>query len=361
MNDGPPLPAAGERALPIVVVGHVDHGKSTLVGRLLHDTGSLPAARVEQLRAVSAKRGLDLEFSFLLDSLQVERDLGVTVDAAQIWFRTARRRYVIIDAPGHAEFLRNMVTGAAAAEAAVLVVDAQQGVAEQTRRHGYLLGILGLEQVAVAVNKVDLIDRDPARFAAVKAEVEEYLAGIGLRAGAVIPLSAKHGDNVARTAADTMPWYSGPTLVEALDDFAPRPEPSDGPLRLPVQDVYRAGDRRVVVGRIESGRLSVGDELRFAPGSQTARIAAVEAWNGAAPPRRGAARKPARTSPFPSTARSSWSAATSPAAPRTARRRATSPPCACSGWTANRCAPATGFRSASAPPSARRSWRRSRR
>ncbi|MBD0275790.1 MAG: 50S ribosome-binding GTPase, partial [Acetobacteraceae bacterium] len=268
MNDGfgPPAAGGGERALPIVVVGHVDHGKSTLVGRLLHDTGSLPAARVEQARAVSAKRGLDLEFSFLLDSLQVERDQGITVDAAQIWFRTAKRRYAIIDAPGHAEFLRNMVTGAAAAEAAVLVVDAQQGVAEQTRRHGYLLDILGVRQVAVAVNKIDLVGRDPARFAAVKAEVEDYLAGIGLRASAVIPLSARHGENVARPAADAMPWYAGPTLVEALDGFAPRPEPVEGPLRLPVQDVYRLGDNRVVVGRIESGRLSVGDELRFAPG-----------------------------------------------------------------------------------------------
>jgi bifunctional enzyme CysN/CysC len=287
MNDGPPLPAAAERALPIVVVGHVDHGKSTLVGRLLHDTGSLPPGRIEQMRAVSAKRGLDLEFSFLLDSLQVERDLGITVDAAQIWFRTAKRRYVIIDAPGHTEFLRNMVTGAAAAEAAVLVVDAQQGVAEQTRRHGYLLGLLGLKQVAVAVNKIDLIGHDPARFAAIKAEVEEYLGGIGLPASAVVPLSAKHGDNVARPAADMMPWYAGPTLVEALDAFAPRPEPVEGPLRLPVQDVYRRGDRRVVVGRIESGRLSVGDELRFAPGSQTARIAGIESWNGPVP-RRGA-------------------------------------------------------------------------
>ena len=295
MNDGFDLPsspaggaAGGERALPIVVVGHVDHGKSTLVGRLLHDTDSLPPARIAQLRAVSAKRGLGLEFSFLLDSLQVERDQGITVDAAQIWFRTARRRYVIIDAPGHTEFLRNMVTGAAAAEAAVLVVDAQQGVAEQTRRHGYLLNILGVRQVAVAVNKIDLIGLDPARFAAIKAEVEAYLAGIGLRASAVIPLSARHGDNVARPAADSMPWYAGPTLVEALDAFAPRPEPVDGPLRLPVQDVYRLGERRVVVGRIESGRLSVGDELRFAPGGQSARVAAIEAWDDR-PPRTGAA------------------------------------------------------------------------
>src|SRR4051794_38708678 len=147
----------GNRAFPIVVVGHVDHGKSTLVGRLLHDTGSLPEGRLAQLKALSAKRGLDLEFSFLLDSLQVERDQGITVDAAQIWFRSSRRRYVIIDAPGHAEFLRNMVTGATAAQAAVLVVDALAGISEQTRRHGYLLGILGVRQVVVAVNKIDLI------------------------------------------------------------------------------------------------------------------------------------------------------------------------------------------------------------
>jgi bifunctional enzyme CysN/CysC len=181
-----------------------------------------------------------------------------------------------------------MVTGAAAAEAAVLVVDAAQGVAEQTRRHGYLLGMLGLKQIVVAVNKIDLIGHDPARFAALEAEVEAYLEGIGLRTSAVVPLSARHGDNVVRRATDAMPWYAGPTLIEALDGFAPRPEPVAGPLRLPVQDVYRLGDRRIVVGRIESGRLAVGDELRFAPGGQTARIAGLEAWNGRAAPHREA-------------------------------------------------------------------------
>jgi bifunctional enzyme CysN/CysC len=271
-----------KRAFPIVVVGHVDHGKSTLVGRLLHDTGSLPEGRAEQLRAQSAKRGLDFEFSFLLDSLQVERDQGITVDAAQIWFRTAKRRFVIIDAPGHLEFLRNMVTGASAAEAAVLVVDAKAGVSEQTRRHGYLLGILGVRQVIVAVNKIDLIDNDEQRFQAVADAVRDYLGGLGITPTAIVPLSARHGENVVERGART-PWYSGPTLVEALDALTPRPPAEHGPFRLPVQDVYRVEDRRIIVGRIESGRIAIGDAVRFVPGSQTARVAAIETWNGAAP------------------------------------------------------------------------------
>lgn len=271
-----------KRAFPIVVVGHVDHGKSTLVGRLLHDTGSLPDGKAEQLRAQSAKRGLDFEFSFLLDSLQVERDQGITVDAAQIWFHTARRRYVIIDAPGHLEFLRNMVTGASAAEAAVLVVDAKAGVSEQTRRHGYLLGILGVRQVVVAVNKIDLIEHDEARFTDVAQAVLDYLAGIGIIPAAIVPLSARLGENVVERGTHT-PWYAGPTLVEALDALTPRPPAEHGPLRLPVQDVYRLGDRRVIVGRIESGRVAVGDAVRFVPGSQTAHVAAIETWNDLVP------------------------------------------------------------------------------
>ncbi|MCQ4159478.1 adenylyl-sulfate kinase [Roseomonas sp. GC11] len=275
-------PGGTARAFPIVVVGHVDHGKSTLIGRLLHDTGALPAERIAQLRAISARRGLDLEYSFLLDSLQVERDQGITVDAAQIWFSTALRRYAIIDAPGHAEFLRNMVTGAAAAEAAVLVVDARAGICEQTRRHGYLLSLLGLRQVAVAVNKIDLVGHDAARFAALEAELRGWLAGLGLAPTAILPLSARHGDNLLARGPH-LGWYQGPTLVEALDAFRPREAAAEAPLRLPVQDVYRQGEQRIIVGRVESGRLAVGERLRFTPGGQEARIAAIEVWNGRQP------------------------------------------------------------------------------
>ncbi|WP_428249894.1 adenylyl-sulfate kinase [Ferrovibrio sp.] len=271
------------RAFPIVIVGHVDHGKSTLVGRLLHDTGSLPTGKVEQLRAVSEKRGLEFEWSFLLDALQVERDQGITVDTTQIWFHTAERRYVIIDAPGHKEFLKNMVTGAAQADAAILVVDAAQGLAEQTRRHAYLLHLLGLRQVAVAVNKIDLIDHDAVRFQAVADSVRAYLAGIGIEAAAIVPLSAKQGDNIAERSTQ-MPWYQGPTLLEALDAFPDTKAAVDQALRLPIQDLYRVDDKRIIVGRIESGSLKIGDRLRFTPGAREANVSSIEAWGGKAAP-----------------------------------------------------------------------------
>lgn len=268
------------RAFPIVIVGHVDHGKSTLVGRLLHDTDSLPEGKLEQLKAVSEKRGLEFEWSFLLDALQVERDQGITVDTTQIWFTTPRRRYVIIDAPGHKEFLKNMVTGAAQADAAILVVDAAQGLAEQTKRHAYLLHLLGIRKVAVAVNKIDLIDHDEQTFNTVAEAVRGYLADIGIEAAALVPVSARQGDNIVDRSKDT-PWYQGPTLIGALDAFTPRAQPVDQPLRLPVQDLYRFEDKRIVVGRIESGRLKVGDRVRFAPLGREATVATLEAWGTA--------------------------------------------------------------------------------
>src|SRR5467141_1206187 len=163
----------------IVIVGHVDHGKSTLVGRLLHETGSLPDGKLEMLKAVSARRGMPFEWSFLLDALQTERDQGITIDTTQISFRTRSRDVVLIDAPGHAEFLRNMITGAAQADAALLLVDAAEGAREQTRRHGYLLHLLGVRQVAVVVNKMDRLGFDPGRFRAVEAEMTTALAGLG--------------------------------------------------------------------------------------------------------------------------------------------------------------------------------------
>lgn len=270
---------AAEPPLPIVVVGHVDHGKSTVIGRLLHDTGNLADARRAEAAAASARRGDVLEWSYVLDALQVERDQGITLDTSFIWFRTARRGYVIIDAPGHKEFLRNMVTGATSADAALLVVDAAQGVSEQTRRHSYMLALLGIRQVTVLVNKMDLVGFAHDRFVAVEADIRAYLAGIGIVPQAVLPLSARHGDNVAGSSPQ-LAWWHGPTLVDALDAFERRPLPVNRPLRLPVQDVYRDGDRRVIVGRIESGRLKVGETVRFAPGGQTARVVSIDTGRG---------------------------------------------------------------------------------
>ncbi len=271
-----------ERAFPIVIVGHIDHGKSTLIGRMLHDTDSLPTGKVEELQASAERRGAPFEWSFVLDALQLERDQAITVDSTQIWFHTTTRRYVIIDAPGHREFLRNMVTGAASANAGVVVIDAQQGVSEQTRRHTYLLHLIGISQVVVAINKMDLVDYDEKRFTDVESEMRAYLQEIGLAAQAMIPVSSMHGENLARLS-DKMPWYNGPTVTEALDEFPRATTPIEQPFRLPVQDVYKNEGKRIIVGRVESGQLHVGSPVTVWPTGRTAEVVSFESWNQTAP------------------------------------------------------------------------------
>jgi bifunctional enzyme CysN/CysC len=261
----------------IVIVGHVDHGKSTLVGRLLHETGSLPDGKLEMLKAVSARRGMPFEWSFLLDALQTERDQGITIDTTQISFRTRSRDVVLIDAPGHAEFLRNMITGASQADGAVLIIDALEGVRDQTRRHGYLLHLLGVKQVAVVVNKMDRVDFSAARFNDISDEITSHLIGLGITPSAVIPISARDGDGVT-TRTPRIDWYNGPTVVEALDALEPARPPDALALRLPVQAIYKFDDRRIVAGRIESGHLSAGDEIVIMPSAKIARIKSVESW-----------------------------------------------------------------------------------
>ncbi len=261
----------------IVIVGHVDHGKSTLVGRLLHETGSLPEGKLEMLQAVSARRGMPFEWSFLLDALQTERDQGITIDTTQIRFRTNAREVVLIDAPGHAEFLRNMITGASQADGAVLIIDALEGVRDQTRRHGYLLHLLGVKQVAVVVNKMDRVDFGQSRFDEIKAEISTHLEGLGVKPVAVIPISARDGDGVAQHTS-RIGWYKGPTVVEALDGLEPARPLSSLPLRLPVQAIYKFDDRRIVAGRIEAGELKTGDEIVIMPAGKIAKIKSVEGW-----------------------------------------------------------------------------------
>src|SRR6201995_3980566 len=276
-----PLPATpNATARPqvrIVIVGHVDHGNSTLVGRLLHETGSLPDGKLEMLKAVSARRGMPFEWSFLLDAMQTERDQGITIDTTQIRFRTNSRDIVLIDAPVHAEFLRNMITGASQADGALLIVDALEGVRDQTRRHGYLLHLLGVKQVAVVVNKMDRVDFSAARFAEIRDEISTHLTGLGVTPLAVIPISARDGDGVAE-ASPRIGWYDGPTVVEALDALEPARPPDALALRLPVQAIYKFDDRRIVAGRIESGKLAAGDEIVIMPAGKIARIRSVEGW-----------------------------------------------------------------------------------
>jgi bifunctional enzyme CysN/CysC len=261
----------------IVIVGHVDHGKSTLVGRLLHETGSLPEGKLEMLKAVSARRGMPFEWSFLLDALQTERDQGITIDTTQIRFRTRSRDVVLIDAPGHAEFLRNMITGASQADGAVLIIDALEGVRDQTRRHGYLLHLLGVKQVAVVVNKMDRVEFSEARFNDISAEISAHLVGLGVTPSAVIPISARDGDGVAERTP-RIGWYNGPTVVGALDALEPARPLEQLALRLPVQAIYKFDDRRIVAGRIESGHLSAGDEIVIMPSAKIAKIKTIESW-----------------------------------------------------------------------------------
>jgi bifunctional enzyme CysN/CysC len=274
----PSLPNGTTRPqVRIVIVGHVDHGKSTLVGRLLHETGSLPEGKLEMLKAVSARRGMPFEWSFLLDALQTERDQGITIDTTQIRFRTGSRDIVLIDAPGHAEFLRNMITGASQADGAVLIIDALEGVRDQTRRHGYLLHLLGIKQVAIVVNKMDRVDFSAARFDEISAEISAHLIELGLTPTAIIPISARDGDGVAVRTSRTG-WYKGPTVVEALDALQPARPLEQLPLRLPVQAIYKFDDRRIVAGRIESGHLASGDEIVIMPAGKIAKIRSVEGW-----------------------------------------------------------------------------------
>jgi bifunctional enzyme CysN/CysC len=284
----PAAPAASTNGSPppteqlkIVIVGHVDHGKSTFVGRLLHDTGSLPEGKVQELEAVAQRRGVPFEWANLMDALQSERDQNITIETAQIWFQTPRRQYVIIDAPGHKEFLKNMVTGAANAEAALLLIDAREGVKENSRRHGYLLNLLGIRQIAVLVNKMDLENYSQTRFNHLEAEYRPWLRSIGVEPKCFIPVSARYGDNLAARSS-RMSWWHGPTVLQTLDDFKAPELPKDQPLRFPIQDVYRFDERRILAGRVEAGTIRVGDKLLFCPLNKTSIVKTIERWNAPA-------------------------------------------------------------------------------
>ncbi|HEX3619987.1 MAG TPA: adenylyl-sulfate kinase [Candidatus Udaeobacter sp.] len=272
-----------EPPLRVVFVGHVDHGKSTLIGRTLHDTGSLPEGKIEEIKKACAAEGMEFEFAFLLDALLEEQKQNVTIDTTEISFRTARRRYAIIDAPGHKEFLKNMITGASRADAAILVIDADEGVREQSRRHAYLLGMLGIKQVIVVVNKMDLVDYSEKRFHEIEQGYRKFLKDLGLDARIFIPASAKQGENVA-TATMKMKWYCAANVLEALDLLEPQKRDADLPLRFCVQDVYRFDGRRIIAGRIETGTLRVGDQLVFSPANKSSVVAAIERWNAPATP-----------------------------------------------------------------------------
>jgi bifunctional enzyme CysN/CysC len=267
--------------LRVVAVGHVDHGKSTLIGRLLHETGNLPDGKVAELLAMSERRGVGFEWSFVLDALQSERDQAVTIDTTRIWMRTPQREIVLIDAPGHKEFLRNMVTGASDADAALLLVDAYEGVSEQTRRHALLLELIGVPRAVVAINKMDRVGYDADRFESIRGETKQLLERAGVAATEFVPVSAREGENVVLRGAPSMPFYDGPSVLEALVALPARARANGAALRIAVQGVVRHDLERIIVGRIESGALATGDEIVISPSRRTARVASLAVW----PPR----------------------------------------------------------------------------
>ncbi|MBU3905309.1 MAG: translation elongation factor EF-1 subunit alpha [Nanoarchaeota archaeon] len=269
----------------LVTVGHVDHGKSTLVGRLLWDTKNISP---EEMRKIQEKakelKKETFEFAFVMDKLKEERARGVTIDIMHQRFDTNKYYFTVIDAPGHRDFVKNMITGASQADAAIVVVSAKDGIQEQTREHVFLIKVLGVKQIIVAINKMDAIEYGEAKFKEVKESIEKLLKTVGYDISKVqfIPTSGFKGDNMAQkentdTKKDNMPWYSGQTLLQSLDNLVLPEQPVDKPLRVPIQDVYTiTGIGTVPVGRVETGILKVGQQVRFEPAGVQGELKTIE-------------------------------------------------------------------------------------
>lgn len=278
MPTAEPLANRASEHLNIVIVGHVDHGKSTLLGRLYADTNSLPEGKLDKVREICRRQGKEFEYAFLFDAFLEEQEQGITIDTARTFFAWQDRHYIIIDAPGHKEFLKNMISGAARAEAALLLIDASEGVKEQSRKHGYLLSLLGVRQVAVVVNKMDLVGYRQEVFEAIEKEYRAFLTQLKVTPERFVPVSAKLGDNIANPSTH-MPWYRGQTVLDTLGLFRKETAREHQPLRLPVQDVYKFDARRIIAGRIAAGRIKVGDKLVFSPSNKSAIVKSVEGFN----------------------------------------------------------------------------------
>lgn len=263
----------------LVTIGHVDHGKSTTVGRLLYDTGNVTEEQMRKLKEKAKELKKEtFEFAFVMDSLKEEQQRGVTIDVAHKRFDTNKYYFTVIDAPGHRDFVKNMITGAAQADAAIVVCSAKDGPQAQTKEHIYLSKILGVDQIIVSLNKMDEVKYDEKRFNEVKEEVSKILKSIGYDPSKIqfVAASAFQGDNIAKKSAN-MPWYKGPTLVEALDALNPPSLATDKPLRMPVQDVYSiTGIGTVPVGRIETGTLKKGSKVVFAPSGAVGEVKSIE-------------------------------------------------------------------------------------
>jgi elongation factor 1-alpha len=265
--------------LNLAVIGHIDHGKSTLVGRLLFETGAVPPHIIEKYREEAKAKGKEsFVFAWVMDSLKEERDRGITIDVAHQRFDTAKYYFTIVDCPGHRDFVKNMITGASQADAAILVCAGKEGVQSQTKEHVFLARTLGITQLIISINKMDEVNYDKARFDAVKAELSTLLKMVGYKPDDMnfIPTSAFKGDNLAKPSENTK-WYTGPTLLAALDLLKLPEKPVTLPLRIPVQDAYTiSGIGTVPVGRVETGRMKPGDKIIFMPAKAVGEVKSIE-------------------------------------------------------------------------------------
>ncbi len=263
----------------LVTIGHVDHGKSTLVGRLLFDTGNIREDTLRKLKDLAKELKKEtFEFAFVMDKVKEERERGLTIDIMHQRFDTNKYFFTIIDAPGHRDFVKNMITGTSQADAAILVVSAKDGIQEQTKEHAYLAKVLGVPQMVVAINKMDAVNYEESAYNKTKEEVEKLLKGIGFKTEEIpfIPTSGYKGDNVVKKS-ENMAWYKGPILIEALDNLKLPEQPIDKPLRMPIQDVYSiTGVGTVPVGRIETGVLKAGDTIVFVPSGASGEVKSIE-------------------------------------------------------------------------------------
>ncbi|GAF38382.1 sulfate adenylyltransferase, large subunit [Agrilactobacillus composti DSM 18527 = JCM 14202] len=264
-------------ALHIVMVGHVDHGKSTVIGRLLYSTHALPEGTIDKVKHIAKETGKPFEYAYLLDAFEEEQKQGITIDTTQLQFQSKKRDYVIIDAPGHSEFLKNMISGASNAEVAFLIVDASRGVEEQTKRHAYILHLLGIEKIYVLINKMDLVNYEQAQFEAVKAQVGDFLKTLNVTPSGYLPLSAYYGENLLSVSKE-MPWYHGQSFIDTLDGIQPKDDLDQRPLRLPIQDVFKFDDQRIIAGRIEAGTLAKGDQVTIYPSGRQTEVAGFAHW-----------------------------------------------------------------------------------
>ncbi|NGX56484.1 MAG: Sulfate adenylyltransferase subunit 1 [Candidatus Anoxychlamydiales bacterium] len=267
--------------LNIVIVGHVDHGKSTILGRLLYDTQALPQGKLENIKKRCEINKKVFEYAFLLDALKEEQSQGITIDTARCFFKHKEKNFMFLDAPGHVEFIKNMVTGSSQADAAFLVIDAKEGIKENSIRHGYLLSMLNIKQVVVIINKIDLIDYNYKEIKTLISNTKKFLNKLDIKPKEFIPLSGIKGDNIVSLSLKT-PWYKKSSLLEVLYKFQKIKPDVHKPFRMSIQDVYKftsTEDKRIIVGTIQSGKICVGDELIVYPTKNISKVITIERFN----------------------------------------------------------------------------------